>query len=35
MVEQTYHKVLSVVVDELLHPILVVFTPHTSKKRSL
>jgi hypothetical protein len=28
MVEWTYHKVLSAVVDELLHPFLVVFTPH-------
>jgi hypothetical protein len=47
MVERTYHKVLSVVVDELLHPLLAVFTPHvhlhkklhwarlTSKNRSL
>jgi len=28
MVEGTYHKVLSVVVNELLHPLLAVFTPH-------
>jgi hypothetical protein len=47
MVEWTYHEVLSVVVDELLHPSLAVFTPHvrihkqlhwarlTSKRRSL
>ena len=47
MVEQTYHKVLSTVVNELLHPLLVVLTPcvrlnkqlHrawlTSKRRSL
>ena len=28
MVERTYHEVLSVVVDELLHPLLAVFTPH-------
>ena len=47
IVEQTYHKVLSVVVDELLHPFLAVFTPYvrlnkklhwawlTSKRRSL
>jgi hypothetical protein len=47
MVEQTYHKVLSVVVNELLHPLLAVLTPHvhlykqlhwaqlTSKRRSL
>jgi len=46
MVEQTYHKVLSMVVDELLHPLLAVW-PHvrlhkklnwarlTSKSRSL
>jgi len=27
MVEQTYHKVLSEVVDELLHSFLAVFTP--------
>jgi len=47
MVEQTYHKLLSVIVNELLHPFLAVFTPHvrlhkklhwarlTSKSRSL
>jgi hypothetical protein len=47
MVEWTYHKVLSAVVNELLHPLLVVLTPHvrlnkqlhwarlTSKRRSL
>jgi hypothetical protein len=47
MVERTYHEVLSTVVNELLHPLLAVFTPHvrlykqlhwarlTSKKRSL
>jgi hypothetical protein len=47
MVERTYHKVLSVVINELLHPLLLVFTPHvrlykqlhwaqlTSKRRSL
>ena len=47
IVEQTYHKVLSVVVDELLHLFLAVFTPYvrlnkklhwarlTSKRRSL
>jgi len=28
MVERTYHKVLSAVVDALLHPPLAVFTPH-------
>jgi hypothetical protein len=34
MVERTYHEVLSVVVDELLHPLLMVLTPHVllSKK---
>jgi len=47
MVEQTYHEVLSAVVDKLLHPSLAIFTPHvrfhkqlywgrlTSKRRSL
>jgi hypothetical protein len=47
MVEQTYHKVLSAVVNELFHPLLTVLTPHvrlnkqlhwaqlTSKRRSL
>jgi hypothetical protein len=47
MVEWTYHEVLSVIVDELLHPLLAVFTPDvrlykklhwawlTSKRRSL
>jgi hypothetical protein len=47
MVERTYHKVLSVVVNELLHSLLAVLTPHvrlykllywarfTSKRRSL
>jgi hypothetical protein len=47
MVEQTYHIVLSAVVNELLHPLLAVFTTHvrlykqlhwvqlTSKRRSL
>ena len=47
MVEQTYHKVLSTVVNELLCPLLAVLTPHVrlnkqlhraqlmSKKRSL
>ena len=28
MVEWTYHEVLSAVVNELLHPLLAVFTPH-------
>ena len=47
MVEQTYHKVLCTVVNELLRPLLAVLTPHvrlnkqlywarlTSKRRSL
>jgi hypothetical protein len=47
MVERTYYKVLSVVVNELLHPLLAVLTPHVriykqlhwallmSKRRSL
>ena len=47
MVEQTYHEVLSAVVDKLLHLSLAIFTPHvrfhkklywarlTSKRRSL
>jgi hypothetical protein len=28
MVEQTYHEVLSAILNELLHPLLAVFTPH-------
>ena len=28
MVEQTYHEVLSAVVDELLLPLLAIFTPY-------
>jgi hypothetical protein len=28
MVERTYHEVLSASVNKLLHPLLVVFTPH-------
>jgi len=28
MIEWTYHKVLSAIVNELLHPFLDVFTPH-------
>jgi len=28
MVERTYHEVLSASVNKLLHPFLVVFTPH-------
>jgi hypothetical protein len=47
MIERTYHEVLSMVVHELLHPLLVALTPNmrlykqlhwtqlTSKKRSL
>jgi hypothetical protein len=47
MVEQTYHEMLSTVINELLHPLLAVLTPHvrfhkqlhqarlTSKSRSL
>jgi hypothetical protein len=47
MIEQTYHEVLSMVVHELLHPLLAVLTPYvrlykqlhwarlTSKRRSL
>jgi hypothetical protein len=47
MIEQTYHEMLSMVVNELLRPFLAVLTPHvrlhkqfhrarlTSKRRSL
>jgi hypothetical protein len=28
MIERTYHEVLSMVVHELLHPLLAVLTPH-------
>jgi hypothetical protein len=28
MIERTYHKVLSVVVNKLLHPFLAIFTPY-------
>jgi hypothetical protein len=36
MVERTYHKILSAVIDELLHPLLAVFTPHVlSTKNSI
>jgi len=35
MVEQTYHKVLSAIVDELLHPLLAVFTPHVRLHKKL
>jgi hypothetical protein len=30
MIERTYHEVLSMVVHKLLHPLLVVLTPHVS-----
>jgi hypothetical protein len=35
MVEQTYNKMLSAVVDELLHPFLAVFTPHVRLLKNL
>ena len=35
MVEQTYHKVLSTVVNELLRPLLVVLTPHVRLHKQL
>jgi hypothetical protein len=35
MVQQTYHKVLSLIVDELLHLFLVVFTPHVRLHKKL
>ena len=35
MVEQTYHKVLSVVVNELLHPLLALLTPHVRLNKQL
>ena len=35
MVERTYHEVLRVVVDELLHPFLAVFTPHVRLHKQL
>jgi hypothetical protein len=47
MIERTYHEVLSMIVHELLHPLLAILTPHmclykqfhwtqlTSKRRSL
>jgi len=35
MVEQTYHKVLSAVVNELLCPLLTVWTPHVHLNKQL
>jgi hypothetical protein len=35
MVEQTYHKVLSAVVNELLHPLLALLTPHVHLNKQL
>jgi hypothetical protein len=35
MIEQTYHEVLSMVVHELLHPLLAVFTPYMSLDKQL
>jgi len=35
MVEQTYHKVLSTVVNELLRPLLAVLTPHVRLNKQL
>ena len=35
MVERTYHKVLSAVVNELLHPLLTVLTPHVRLYKQL
>jgi len=35
MVERTYHKVLSMIVNELLHPFLAVFTPHVRLYKQL
>jgi hypothetical protein len=35
MVEQTYHKVLSTVVNELLRPLLAVLTPHMRLNKQL
>jgi hypothetical protein len=35
MVEQTYHKVLSTVVNELLHPLLAVLTPYVRFHKQL
>jgi len=35
MVERIYHKVLSAVVNKLLHPLLAVFTPHVRLYKQL
>jgi len=35
MIERTYHKVLSTVVHELLHPFLAVLTPHVHPYKQL
>jgi hypothetical protein len=35
MVERTYHKVLSAVVNELLRPLLAVLTPHVHLYKQL
>ena len=35
MVEQIYHKVLSMVVNELLRPLLAVLTPHVRLNKQL
>ena len=35
MVEQTYHEVLSTVVNELLRPLLAVLTPHVRLHKQL
>jgi hypothetical protein len=35
MVELTYNKMLSAVVDELLHPLLAIFTPHVGLHKKL
>jgi hypothetical protein len=35
MFEQTYHKVLSTVVNELLRPLLAVLTPHVHLNKQL
>jgi hypothetical protein len=34
MVERTYHEVLSAVVNELLHALVVVFTPYVQETNS-
>jgi len=35
MVEQTYHEMLSTVINELLHPLLAVLTPHVRLHKQL